>query len=61
MAESVGESFLLPVDINHWAKWDDESFLLNMKREAIMVTNFSLAHSYCSFYFFISFKFLFFF
>nr|POF00838.1 hypothetical protein CFP56_73709 [Quercus suber] len=22
--------------MNHWAKWDDESLLLNMKREAIM-------------------------
>ena len=48
MAESVGEALLLLADMNHWAKWDDESLLLNMKREAIMVTNFSLP-PYCSF------------
>nr|POE66783.1 hypothetical protein CFP56_68838 [Quercus suber] len=36
VAKSVGEALLLPKDIKHWAKWDDESLLLNMKREAIM-------------------------
>ena len=61
MAESVGEALLLLADMNHWAKWDDESLLLNMKREAIMVTNFSLP-PYCSFsilfyYFIQNFKF----
>ena len=61
MVESVGEALLLLADMNHWAKWDDESLLLNMKREAIMVTNFSLP-PYCSFsilfyYFIQNFKF----
>ena len=61
MAESVGEALLLLADMNHWAKWDDESLLLNMKREAIMVTKFSLP-PYCSFsilfyYFIQNFKF----
>nr|POE95671.1 hypothetical protein CFP56_32739 [Quercus suber] len=36
VAKSVGEALLLPADMNHWAKWDDESLLLNIKREAIM-------------------------
>ena len=35
VAESVGEALLLLVDMNHWANWDDESLLLNIKREAI--------------------------
>lgn len=51
VAESVGEALLLPTDMNHWAKWDDESILLNMKRETIMVTNFSLP-PYCYFHLF---------
>ena len=33
----MGKSLLLPEDKNHWEKWNDESLLLNMKREAIMV------------------------
>ena len=41
VAESVGEALPLPANMNHWAKWDDESLLLNIKREAIMVTNYS--------------------
>ena len=48
VAESDGEALLLPTDMNHW---DDESLLLNIKREAIMVTNFSLP-PYYSFHFF---------
>ena len=58
VVESDGEALLLPTDMNHW---DDESLLLNIKREAIMVTNFSLP-PYCSFsilfyYFIQNFKF----
>ncbi|XP_050290241.1 uncharacterized protein LOC126728471 [Quercus robur] len=36
VTESVGKAFLLPEDMKHLAKWDDDSLLLNMKREAIM-------------------------
>ena len=36
----VGKALLLQDDMNHWAKWDDNSFLLNIKREAIMVIHF---------------------
>ena len=39
-AESVGKTVLLPEDIKHWAKWDYNSLILNVKREAIMVMNF---------------------
>ena len=35
--ECVGKALLLPEDMKHWAKWDDKSLLLNMKREVIMV------------------------
>ncbi|KAL0001574.1 hypothetical protein SO802_015355 [Lithocarpus litseifolius] len=34
--KSVGKALLLPANMNHWAKWDNESLLLNIKREAIM-------------------------
>ncbi|KAL0017461.1 hypothetical protein SO802_004530 [Lithocarpus litseifolius] len=40
VAENVGEALMLPEDMKHWAKWDDNSLLLNMKRKAIMVKNF---------------------
>nr|POF06792.1 hypothetical protein CFP56_73289 [Quercus suber] len=36
VAKSVGEALLLPKDMKHWEKWDDDSLLLNMKRKAIM-------------------------
>nr|POE73926.1 hypothetical protein CFP56_59378 [Quercus suber] len=36
VAECVGKALLLPEDMKHWAKWDDETLLLNMKREAVM-------------------------
>lgn len=52
VADCVGKAVLLPKDINHWAKWDDESLLLNMKREAIMVTHLSfifILHSLLSY------------
>ena len=60
VAESAGEALLLPADMNHWAKWNDESILLNMKRETIMVTNFSLP-PYCYFHFFFIISFILFF
>lgn len=44
VAESVGKALLLPEDMKHWAKWDDNSLLLNMKKEAIMVINSSLSY-----------------
>lgn len=28
VVECVGKAILLPEDMNHWAKWDDESLLL---------------------------------
>ena len=61
VAESVGEALLLPTDMNHWAKWDDEFILLNMKRETIMVTNFPclLIAIFISFLLFHSFYFYF--
>ena len=40
VAKSVGEALLLPKDLKHWAKWDDDSLILNMKREATIVMNF---------------------
>ena len=40
VAKSVGEALLLPKDMKHWAKWDDDSLILNMKREATIVMNF---------------------
>ena len=49
VAKSVGEALLLPEDMKHWAKWDDDSLLLNMKREATIVMNFC---SSLIFYFF---------
>ena len=36
VAECVGKALLLPEDMKHWAKWDDDTLLLNMKREVIM-------------------------
>ena len=44
VAESVGKALLLPEDMKHWDKWDDNSLLLNMKKEAIMVINSSLSY-----------------
>lgn len=44
VAESVGKALLLPEDMKHWAKWDDNPLLLNMKKEAIMVINSSLSY-----------------
>ena len=39
VAECVGKALLLPEDMKHQVKWDDDSLLINMKREAIMVTS----------------------
>lgn len=50
VAESVRKGLLLPEDM----KWDDDSLLLNMKREAIMVTN-SSPYFYCLLHFSFSF------
>ncbi|KAL0010636.1 hypothetical protein SO802_005744 [Lithocarpus litseifolius] len=36
VAEFVRKALLLPEDMKHWAKWDDDTLLLNMKKEAIM-------------------------
>nr|POE59920.1 hypothetical protein CFP56_03517 [Quercus suber] len=36
VAKSMGEALPLPKDMKHWAKWDDDSLILNMKKEAIM-------------------------
>ena len=36
VAECVGKALLLPEDMKHWAKWDDDTLLLNMKKEVIM-------------------------
>lgn len=51
VAECVGKALLLPKDMGHWVKWNDESLLLNMKREVIMVI-------YHPFEFLLSFSFL---
>lgn len=40
--ECVGKDLLLFEDMKHWEKWDDDTLLLNMKREAIMVINYFL-------------------
>lgn len=39
VAKCVGKALLLPDDMKHWEKWDDDPLLLNMKKEAIMVIN----------------------
>ena len=44
VVECVGKALLLPEDMKHWAKWDDDTLLLNMKREAIMVINYFLSY-----------------
>nr|POF09862.1 hypothetical protein CFP56_74742 [Quercus suber] len=36
VAKSMGEALPLPKDMKHWAKWDDDSLILNMKKKAIM-------------------------
>lgn len=38
MVKCVGKALLLPKDMSHWEQWEDDALLLNMKREAIMVT-----------------------
>lgn len=43
VAECVRKALLLPEDMKHWAKWDDDTLLLKMKREAIMVINYFFA------------------
>ena len=46
VAKCVGKALLLPEDMKHWVKWDDDTLLLNMKREAIMVINYFLSYFY---------------
>ena len=36
VAECVGKALLLPEDMKHWPKWDDDTLLRNMKKEVIM-------------------------
>lgn len=36
----VGKALLLPKDMERWEDWTDEDLLLNIKREAIMVSDF---------------------
>lgn len=55
VAKSVREALLLPEDMKHWAKWDNDSLLLTIKREAIMVTISSHSN-----YYFLHFSFFFF-
>ena len=43
IAKCVGKALLLLEDIKHWAKWDNDTLLLNMKRETIMIINYFLA------------------
>lgn len=54
VAKSVREALLLPKDMKHWAKWDNDSLLLTIKREAIMVTISSHSN-----YYFLHFSFFF--
>ena len=51
----LGEALLLPEDMKYWAKWDDDSLLLNIKREAIMIMNLCPSY-YCLPHFSISFS-----
>ena len=38
VAKCMGKELFLPKDMNHWEKWGDDALLLNMKREAIIVS-----------------------
>ena len=42
VAKCMGKELFLPKDMNHWEKWGDDTLLLNMKREAIIVSLLSL-------------------
>ena len=46
MVECLGKALILPKDMKHWEKWDANSLLINVKREAIKVTR----NSYLTFF-----------
>ena len=59
MLECVGKALILPEDMKHWAKWDADSLLINVKREVIMVTsNSHLTFFYSLFFLLLNLNFL---